>query len=176
MLLAGCSHNQKLMPLEVGNIWTYQCTSGLLNRVATLKIDEQTAVGQHKGYALESEFGQTTMAWQNDKLIVGKLANSEFFPPLPIYANLKEGKTLEWTGTLRHSGTSQSAKATLTTLQSEEKIDGKKVKLTVGQVNLVAENEKHELTTWFYTGKGIYLQEHRINDKLATRLRYVSGP
>lgn len=164
------------MPLEVGNKWTYESSSGLMKRISEVEIKDQVAVGQLKGYRLSSEFGETTMAWQGDNLLVGKLANSEFFPPLPIYSKLKTGETLKWTGTLRFAGTSQSASATLKTLQSEETVDGKKIKLNVGQVTLISGNEKHELATWFQSGKGIFLQEHRVGDKLVTRLRYVSGP
>jgi len=164
------------MPLAPGNTWTYQAKSGLNTRIVTIKINQKAPVGRIEGFVLSSEVGDSTLAWQGNQLISGRLANSEFFPPLPIYANINDGDVINWNGTIRASGSAKSAKGQLKVKHVEEEIDGKKLKLSVGQVTLLIENETHEITTWFQIGKGIFRQEHRINDTLATQLKYVSGP
>ncbi len=164
------------MPLAIGNTWSYQVKAGLSTRISTVKIERKESVGKIEGFALTSEIGDTTLAWQDNQLIAGRLANSEFFPPLPIYANIKDGDIINYSGTIRASGSAKTAKGQLKVRQVEEEIDGKKLNLLVGQVTLKIENETHEITTWLQSGKGIFRQEHRINDTLATQLRYISGP
>ncbi|MFM9872310.1 MAG: hypothetical protein ACKVQS_02455 [Fimbriimonadaceae bacterium] len=164
------------MPLAIGNKWTYQVKAGLSNRVSTLKIEKKSPVGQVEGFTLTSDIGDSALAWKNNQLITSRLANSEFFPPLPIYANINEGEVINWKGTIRASGSAKSAKGELKVKQVDEDIDNKKLHLYVGQVTLQIENERHEITTWFQSGKGIFRQEHRINDTLATQIKYVSGP
>jgi hypothetical protein len=164
------------MPLAIGNTWSYQAKSGLNTRISTINIERKGPVGQIEGFVLTSEIGDTTLAWEGNQLISSRLANSEFFPPLPIYANIKEGDIINWSGTIRASGSAKSAKGQLKVKNVEEEIDGKKLNLSVGQVTLKIDNEFHEITTWFQSGRGIFRQEHRINDTLATQLRYISGP
>lgn len=164
------------MPLAIGNTWTYQTKAGLNTQVSQVKIEHKIPVGQIEGFSLISEFGNSNLAWKENQLIASQLANSEFFPPLPIYANIKEGDIINWKGTIRASGSAKSATGELKVKQIEEEIEGKKLKLAVGQVTVKIEKDTHDITTWFLIGKGIYRQEHRINDALATQIKYVSGP
>lgn len=176
LLLAGCNRGSQLMPLESGNTWTYDCTAGLVNRVATVRVSRPAPVGQASGWALVSELGTTTLAWQDGRLVTGQLGNSEFFPPLPIFSDQKPGTVSKWAGRVRTAGHTVPATATLKVSSSEESVDGKKMVLPTGQVELTAGGETHEIDTWFRLGKGIHLQEHRVGGQLVSRMRYVSGP
>ena len=176
VLIVGCSSRHNLQPLELGQTWTYRATSGLSTRITTISIQEMCPVGQYEGYVLNSDLGDSTMAWAGNTLLVGKMGNSEFFPPIPIYQPIDESKSITWKGTIRNAGTSQSANANLKITQADESYRGKKVKMVVSQISMKVGAESHDLTTWFLANKGIYQQEHRVNDKLVTRLNYESGP
>lgn len=161
------------MPLEIGNTWTYQITSGLTKRVDEIKVTARTAVGQNEGYILTSPIGTTTLAWQGNTLVAGKFANTEFFPPLPIYAPLKEGEKLSWKGIIRTAGVSKNGSANLISKSVKEEIDGKEITVQFASLSI---DDLSALSTWFRPGKGIFRQEHRSNDQLITRIQYVSGP
>lgn len=172
MFAAGCSRNQNLLPLESGNRWTYESTAGLQKRIVVMSVAGRAPVGKAEGFRMESALGESTLVWDGGKLLAGKLGNSEFFPPLPLYAD----GAMEWKGTVRTSGTVESATASLKSLAMEEPVAGKKVAMRVGELTLVLPSGKHEVTTYLWAGRGIYLQEHRVDGRLISRLRYESGP
>lgn len=175
-LTMGCSRSSQLLPLELGNTWTYDCSAGLVNRVVTVRVTGSAPVGQVAGWKMESEMGVSTLAWQDGRLIASRLGNTEFFPPLPLYAEVGVGGKVKWKGKARTAGSTLPASATLTVSSSEETVEGKKLQLPVGQVSLSIDGTSHEIDTWLRRGRGIHLQEHRIGGQLVSRMRYVSGP
>ncbi|MBA4291817.1 hypothetical protein C0431_02505 [bacterium] len=174
--MGGCAKTNQLMPLELGNTWTYQVSSGLNKRVEEIKVTEKTNVGRNTGFVLQSPAGTTTLAWQGNDLVAGRFANSEFFPPLPLYSPLPDGQELKWKGTIRTAGSSSNATATLRSAKSKETIDGTEFELQVGELTIQSQGKTQSVSTWLRPRKGIYRQEHRVNDQLVTRVQYVSGP
>ncbi|QYK52302.1 MAG: hypothetical protein KF824_08530 [Fimbriimonadaceae bacterium] len=176
LFLSGCYSSHKLMPLEQGSVWTYQCNPGLVSRVEQFEITSTVPVGKASGIALTSRLGTTTLAWQGNHLVAGKLAGSEFFPPIPLFAPLSSNGSLDWKGKIRTAGVITSASASLKSIQTEEKIGTRTVQATETTLTLQDGKNSHELLTWFSAGLGIVRQEHRINGSLVNRLRYISGP
>jgi hypothetical protein len=161
------------MPLEVGSRWTYELSAGLNNRVDEIRVAHPQIVGAHRGFRLKSSSTTTDLAWGGDQLLCSKLSNTEFFPPIPICA---PSGPIEWRGTMRTAGSTQSATAKLLVATAKEKVEGKEVTLTATTLTIKSKGTEHEVLTWFLTGKGIFRQEHRFGGTLASRLTYVSGP
>lgn len=176
LLATGCASHQKLMPLEIGSVWTYQCNSGMISRVEEFKITHSVPVGQTTGVALVSQLGTTSLAWHNRRLVAGELAGSEFFPPIPLLASISPSESVSWKGKVRTAGVISSADATLKTVRAEDKVGTQTLSVTQSILLLKENGKEHELLTWFAPDLGIVRQEHRINGSLVNRLRYVSGP
>ena len=162
------------MPLEKGNVWTYEVRIDTTPHVVTLTIDEESPVGSHSGWLLESEMGNSRMAWAGDQLLAAELAGTTYWPPVPLLAPDKTS----WKGVVGTSTTKVAATASLSRSEEDLEVGGRKFRTTKCVLDFNAGQDRIQLTTWFFPDRGIMRQEQRSGPAL-TRDRFVecvSGP
>lgn len=171
----GCGGgSQTYMPLAEGNTWTYEVRVDSVTSVSDLKVTERVAVGRHSGWRLTGAMGDSRLAWAGDSLLAAELAGTNYWPPIPIFAN--DG-TL-WNGAVVTATSRSAATAKLTRGTETLKVGGREFKTVKCVVDLKVQDEHIQLTTWFFPGKGVMRQEQRSGPRL-TRDRFVeciSGP
>lgn len=162
------------MPLERGNHWQYEVRIDTTPQVADVRINEAAPVGSLSGWLLESDMGNSRMAWEGDVLYAAELAGTTYWPPVPIFGPDKT----EWKGVVATATTKVAGSASLTKSEEDLEYGGRKFKTIKCVLDFSAAEDRIQLTTWFFPDKGILRQEQRSGPGL-TRDRYiecVSGP
>lgn len=176
-VLLGCGQGgPSYMLLKEGKEWSYQVKSGFRDSVVTLKVGKPISVGGLRGFAINSDLGESRFAWDGRTLVASKLANTVFVPPIPILAedkipdkkNARENEfvpAITWKGRITSFGKSRTAtgglsqrRSMLQTVTGDIAVVETVVKLDIGAIPM-------ELRTWFQRGTGIVKQEQRTNRK-----------
>ena len=175
LLLVGCrSSTQDYFPLAQGNVWNYVVSLDGDIAYQELRVVGRTAVGPHNGWLLESDMGDSRLAWDGDRLIAAEMAGVRYSPPIPIFA--PDGE--RWSGVVRTAGTRHESTATVATSNEMLDVAGRSHQTVMCVVTLESSDGPVQLTTWFFEGMGILRQEQR-SGPLLTRNRkidFVSGP
>lgn len=175
LLLVGCgAKTRDYFPLQLGNKWTYEVTIDNDVEIIDLTVAEEAPVGDHQGYLLQSEMGDSRLAWDGDTLLAAELAGTRYSPPIPLYA--PDGT--DWSGVVQAESKQVAGKATVSRSEEELVVGGRSFQ-TVKCVLTLDSGEDHiQLTTWFYAGMGILRQEQRSGPALERdrNIVFVSGP
>ena len=175
LLLLGCGGTpQDYFPLADGNVWNYVVSLDGDVAYQELRVVGRTAVGPHNGWLLESDMGDSRLAWDGETLLASEMAGVRYSPPIPIYA--RDGA--RWSGVVRSAGARREATATVETSNEELTLQGRPHQTVRCVVTLDSGDRQVELTTWFFEGLGILRQEQR-SGPLRERNRlieFVSGP
>ena len=163
-----------LFPLAEGNVWNYVVNHDGETAYQELRVVGRTAVGPHKGWLLESDMGDSRLAWDGERLLAGEMAGVRYSPPIPIYA--PDGE--RWSGVVRTAGTQQEATATIATSNVELNAAGALHQTVKCVLTLDSEDGPVRLTTWFFEGLGIMKQEQHSGPRLTRnrKIEFVSGP
>ena len=175
LMLAGCgAKTQDYFPLKIGNKWTYKVTIDNDQEIIDLTVAEEAPVGDHKGFLLQSEMGDSRLAWDGGTLLAAELAGTRYSPPIPLYA----ADGTEWSGVVQAQSKQVAGTATVSRSEEELVVGGRSYR-TVKCVLTLDSGEDHiQLTTWFYSGLGILRQELRSGPALERdrNIVFVSGP
>ena len=175
LLIVGCGSNtQDFFPLAEGNVWNYVVKHDGDTAYQELRVVGRSAVGPHNGWLLESDMGDSRLAWDGERLLAAEMAGVRYSPPIPIYA--PDGE--RWSGVVRTAGTLHEATAAVAT--SNEKLDvaGRPHQTVKCVLTLDSGDGPVQLTTWFFEGLGILKQVQRSGPLLTRnrRIDFVSGP
>jgi hypothetical protein len=185
--LLGCNRTDtSYMPLQPGKKWLYSVSSGLLKDVVTVQVSGRQSVAGLEGYVLLSDFGRTTLAWQDQTLVASELANSRFSPPIPILnvakipgMNTPKDDPLvvcgTWSGKVETPGKLQPAMAKLRqrTTVLEARGGSRKCAESVAEISIGKASV--ELRTWFAPNEGIVSQEQYSNRRIVLRLDLINS-
>ncbi len=174
--LSGCGDGSDVMPLEPGNLWTYEVTAGLITQMIEVSVGDPAPVGSRMGRRLVSKLGDSLVAWQGDALYARQLGGTRFDPPIPVARTSASSREIGWKGAIEIAGTRhENCRASLTA--TEVKIEGGQPQFQIlSNLTFTVNGRNQVLDTWMARGAGIVRQEHRKNGELLLRLRYVSGP
>lgn len=175
LLAAGCgSDTQNLFPLAEGNSWNYVVSLDGDIAYQELSVVGRTAVGPHNGWLLESDMGDSRLAWDGERLLASEMAGVRYSPPIPIYA--PDGE--RWSGVVLTAGSDKRATATIATSNAELNVAGRPHQTVMCVLTLDSGDGQVQLTTWFFEGLGILRQEQRSGPALTRnrKIDFVSGP
>jgi len=182
VLLAGCGADDRLMPLRVGNEWSYDVKTGLPESVASLKVTREVPVAGIVGCELDGPMGISRMAWKGETLIASVLGNSRFSPPIPLLNSIEERHTEKWSGRMYSHGKTYDAQATLSQEPTPLTREGRKYQATKTVLLLRLPDRELEIQTWYAPGYGILNQVQRTRTgsesvgRFDVELDYLSGP
>ncbi len=165
----GCSSGiHEYMPIEEGSTWQYVVRLDGDDAVQTVKAVRSAPVGSLQGWLLESEMGDSRLAWDGDTLVAAELPDSTYSPPIPLLAP----GAREWKGVV--STPTGSTAGTARLVRSSETLDigGRQSQTVKTVLTLESGGETVQLTTWFFSGLGILRQEQRRGPGL-TRDRFL---
>lgn len=175
LLLVGCGSNtQDNFPLAEGNEWNYVVRLDGDIAYQQIRVVGRSAVGPHNGWLLESDMGDSRLAWDGDTLLAAEMAGVRYTPPIPIFA--PDGES--WSGVVRTAEDEYEATATMETSRKKLDVAGRPHQTVMCVLTLDAGEEPIQLTTWFFEGLGILRQEQRSgpNQERNRRIDFVSGP
>ena len=175
LLLLGCgSSTQDYFPLAEGNVWNYVVSLDGDVAYQELKVVGRTAVGPHRGWLLESDMGDSRLAWDGEMLLAAEMAGVRYSPPIPIYA--PDGE--RWSGVVRTAGARHKATASIATSKENVDVAGRTHQTVKCVLTLDSADGQIQLTTWFFEGLGILKQEQRSGPLLTRnrRIDFVIGP
>lgn len=175
------------MPLSPDTQWTYEVRSGLYATVQEFTITEEIAVGERRGFRLDSPSGESRLSWDGNQLVASVLGGAQFNPPLPLLDTGQiPGSTsapsiiaAQWQGTVRRQGQEVSGRASLEQARTREQLAGQPYDTVESTVTIQGEGfEPVEIRTWFVRGLGILRQQQRSGDseQLDRSLQYLTGP
>lgn len=182
VVLAGCGADDRLMPLRVGNEWSYDVKTGLPESVAALKVTREVPVAGTTGYELDSPMGISRMAWKGETLIASVLGNSRFSPPLSLLNSIEERQTTKWDGRMYSHGKTYEYKASLSQEPTPLTREGRKYQAVMTTLLLRLPDRELEIQTWYAPGYGILNQVQRTRSgsesvgRFDVELDYLSGP
>lgn len=158
----GCDRSgQSLMPMRVGQTWTYQVTGDFQVFVEPISVNRRIAVGSTDGYELTGPLGVSRLAWLEDKLVTSATANARFSPPIPIL--LGHGTRGRWEGQVGWMGSNAHTVAILTQDNSKVRVGGRSVNAVRSTLQFTVRGHPVELASWFQPGVGLILQEQRVD-------------
>lgn len=168
------------MPLEVGRSWSYSVRNGFQTYIEPIKVEGRTPVGGANGFVLSGPMGTSAVAWEGERLVASRLANSAFTPPVPIaLADLPaRGATLtrEWSGTIEAFGVRRSARGVLRQSRDRLLVGGQRQVVARADLSLrLSDRTQIELSTYFRPGEGSLVQEQRTNRKLVVAIRRLDA-
>lgn len=175
-ILAGCGSDRDLMPLKVGNRWSYQADSMFVDSTTELRVVRETGVAETTGYVLSGPTGEIRMAWKDDVLLLERTSNMMFNPPLPILVANSNSRVERRTnvkcqgfwGTL-------DGKAELDQIPWKETIGGQKIAVVKSEVVFLGGGHRLRLVTTFQPGAGILTQRQWVDGKQVLSLERIGG-
>lgn len=182
VLIAGCGADDRLMPLRVGNEWTYNVKTGLPETVAGMKVTREVPVAGIVGYELDGPMGISRMTWSGERLVASVLGNSRFSPPIPLLNSMEERHTETWKGRMYSHGKTYEVQATLSQEPTPLTREGRKYQATKTVLLLRLPDRELEIQTWYAPGYGILNQVQRTRTgsenvgRFDVELDYLSGP
>lgn len=177
LFLAGCSSRENsLMPLKVGQTWTYEIKPGFQSDAIEVKVSRALSVGPCQGYELTSGYGSTRLGWDGDTLLASQLGGTVYDPPVPLLSPLGPEETKTWRGNVVLAGKTREGIARLSRKDVKTKVGTFDRDAVESILNLEVDGQKHEILTWFVKNLGIVRQEQRRDGILVNRVSYLSGP
>lgn len=174
--LVGCGGSgDGWMPLRSKNHWSYTVTAGLTAAVRDVRVAEETPVGDDMGWHLVGAMGDSHLAWVGGTLYAGRLAGTDYAPPIPV-CRPAAASPITWTGGVHHLGKVIGAKARLAMEEGSEEIAGRKLPVWIATLTVTLPDRTVETITSYAEGIGIVRQEERHDGALIRKIRYVSGP
>lgn len=180
--LIGCGADDRLMPLRVGNEWSYDVKTGLPESVASVKITREVPVAGITGYELNGPMGLSRVAWKGEMLVATVLGNARFHPPLPLLNSIEEKQTTKWSGRMYSLGRTYEAQATLSQESTPLTREGRKYRAIKTVMLIRLPSRELEIQTWYAPGVGILNQVQRTREggegvgRFDIELDYLSGP
>lgn len=181
-VLAGCGADDRLMPLRVGNEWSYHVKTGLPEAVATVKVVGEVPVAGQTGYELSGAMGLTRLTWKGELLVATVMGNSRFHPPLPLLNSIEERQTTKWKGRMYSQGRTYEGDGTLSQEPASLTREGRKYRAIKTILLLRLSERELEVQTWYAPGVGILNQVQRTRQggdplgRFDVELDYLSGP
>lgn len=182
VFVAGCGNDDRLMPLRVGNEWSYDVKTGLPESVDKVKVTREVPVADTVGFELSGAMGLSRMAWKGETLVASVLGNSRFSPPLPLLNSIEEKQTTKWKGRMYSQGRTYEATATLSQEPTPLTREARKYQAVKTTLLIRLNDRELEVQTWYAPGVGILnqVQRTRTGDESVGRfdveLDYLSGP
>lgn len=182
LVLTGCGVDDKLMPLRVGNEWSYNVKTGLPESVASVKVSRELPVAGQAGYELNSPMGVSRLTWKGELLVATVIGNSRFNPPLPLLNSIDQKQTTKWVGRMYAQGRTYEATATLTQEPSPLTREGRKHQAVKTVLLIRLPSRELEVQTWYAPGIGILNQVQRTRQgtegvgRFDIEMDYLSGP
>ncbi len=182
LVLAGCGADDKLMPLRVGNEWSYGVKTGLPETVASVKVTREIPVAGKTGYELTSPMGISRMTWKGERLVATVLGNSRFQPPLPLLNSIEQKYTEQWEGRMYAQGRTFAARATLSQEPVPLTREGKKHRAIKTILLIQLPSQELEIQSWYAPGVGILNQVQRTRQgtdgvgRFDVEMDYLTGP
>lgn len=156
-----------------GKSWRYVAKTPLRSGTYRLRVNGETRVGLERGYLLESESGNTKMAWSRNSLVVSQMGGIEFHPPLTLLKPT-EGKT-SWTysGTVKTPFAEENTRIRIMQEPAELKIGGISHSTILVTLTMRFQKQDIEWKNWFEKGRGILRQEQRNNGRFALSMELI---
>jgi len=161
------------MPLVTGKSWRYVVKTPLRSGTYRIRVNGETRVGLERGYLLESESGDTKMAWSKNSLYVSQMGGIEFNPPLVLLKPSEEKTSWTYTGTIKTPFTEEHSKIRIVQEPTELKIGGISHPTLLVTLTMRFQKQDIEWKNWFERGKGILRQEQRNNGRFAMSLELI---
>lgn len=174
--MVGCGGSHDIMPLEVGQRFSYQVSTNFNSYTAEVKVARKASVAGLEGFVLSGPTGENHLAWRNDVLVGERFANTRLSPAIPLLVDTQGRVRRYWTGKVQGAWGTFEGNATLNQAPSEETIGGRKVKVT--KTELTINNPKGKsirVRTLFQPGTGIVSQHQWIGGDLVVQLTWLSG-
>lgn len=161
------------MPLVPGRSWRYVAKTPSRSGTYRVRVNSETKVGLERGYLLESDGGNTKMAWSKNSLYVSQMGGIEFSPPL-ILLKPTEGKTM-WTysGTIKTPFIEERSQIRIVQEPAELKIGSISHDTILVTLTLRFQKQDIEWKNWFEMGRGILRQEQRNNGRFVLGLELI---
>lgn len=176
LLVAGCGGRQELMPLDVGQRFSYQVSTNFNSYTAEVKVVRSAAVAALDGFVLSGPTGESHLAWNRDLLVGERFANTRFNPPIPLLVDTQERVRRSWSGKVQGVWGQFDGEGTLNQAPSEELVGGRKVKVVKTELTILNPKGKNiRLRTLFQPGAGIVAQHQWIGGDLIVGLEWLSG-
>lgn len=182
LFIAGCGADDRLMPLQVGNEWSYDVKTGLPESVASLKVTREVPVADQTGYEISGPMGISRLTWKGEMLVASVLGNTRFHPPLPLLNSIEEKQTTKWSGRMYSQGRTFEAEATLSQEPTPLSREGRKYRAIKTVMLIRLPSRELEIQTWYAPGVGILNQVQRTREggegvgRFDIELDYLSGP
>lgn len=176
ILLCSCSRGERdLMPLEVGNTWTYSLnTRDVGESLETLSIARRIALGEFVGYEITGDTGRTVVAWAGGVLLASELSGTRYEPALPLIPGEPEST---WEGVVVVNGETTRASAKIARSKSTYELKNQaRETVLVEHTIYIGEDTPMVIATHYADGIGILEQRQTLNGDLVLRIAFESGP
>lgn len=171
--LYSCAGPHAYMPLEKGREWRYSVVDAYGPRMARLKVEGPTRVGNQMGVLLQGDDGSLRLAWRGDTLVASEFIGCTFDPPIPILLAGTERATWNWRGAVRRGGAVFSAHIRATQQPSTTEDLGREV--TALRVILSVNGEHETVETYYVRGVGFQRQEVRRDGRQVLLVTLATG-
>jgi len=173
-VMGGCgAKNEAYFPLAVGNTWTYNVKSGLVNRVDKVKVTAPDVIEGNPGFRLEGPSGPSRLAWKGGALFAAELSGTRFTPAIRVVQG--EPKST-WKGTITAMGSTESAQATIEESETKFSLGGQSLPAIKSVITFTIGAQKRVVTFTFARSLGLVSQEESDGFTMSRQLTYSSGP
>ena len=173
LLLSGCGSSERLLPLAVGQRWTYTFRHGMERELGTVEVTREVPVETGMGWELRSPMGVSRLGYVGDRLVASQLGGAFLVPALPIGLPVK--RHAEWRGWVTSTAGRRPAKATIVATEGKLGVQGRPRAVNRTVVTMRLGGHVVELTTLYTPGDAIALQEQTTDDKLELAMERVAG-
>lgn len=176
VVVAGCGERDDLMPLEVGQRFSYHVSTNFNSYTAEVKVARQAAVAGLDGFVLLGPTGESHIAWNKDLLVGERFANTRFTPAIPLLVDSRQRVRRGWKGKVQGAWGQFEGEGVLNQAPSEEMVGGRKVKVVKTELTILNPKGKSiRLRTLYQPGAGIVAQHQWIGGDLVVGLDWLSG-
>ncbi len=175
-LISGCGGGHDLMPLQVGNHWTYEVSMTFKSYLCEVKVVRQSSVAGEPGFVLSGPMGETQMAWKGDVLVADRFNNTYIKPAVPLLVDTTDRVRRSLPVVAQGIWGKLEGEAVLNQGPGEEIVGGRKIKVVKSELTISSKDGRTiKLRTHFQPGAGIATQLQWVNGELLVRLERVSG-
>jgi hypothetical protein len=175
LVCAGCGRGSDLMPMRVGETFSYDVHSRVQQQISKVTVVRETGVAGVRGFVFSGPMGESRLAWKGDSLLLDRTGNCRFDPPLILLVATSQNVRRTWTGTMSGMWGAETAKAQLDQGMVEEQIGGRRITVAKSFLDVVGERHKVRLQTLFQPGVGIASQKEWVDGELVANLERLSS-
>jgi hypothetical protein len=165
-----------MMPLDENLVWTYRVQARIKEDVTELRSAEEIAVAGTRGRRMDSEFGESRLAWKDGDLVAEMLGEVSYTPALPIYLGNDQLEPFSWEGLITIGDKAWPAAATITSEPESKEVLGIARDTVRVDHRIEVGEDVLTITSWFLEDVGIVEQVQRKNDEFEMSLHYEGGP